>query len=68
MFDILGRWGVSGGGAAGAPPQEQAKGHANNHHHGAHRMLQMRLVTEFDPVGERRWWSRQREGVAILVV
>ena len=34
MFDILGRWGVSGGGAAGAPPQEQAKGHANNHHHG----------------------------------
>jgi hypothetical protein len=38
------------------------------HHHGAHRMLQMRLVTEFDPVGERRWWSRQREGVAILVV
>jgi len=38
------------------------------HHHGAHRLLQMRLVTEFDPVGERRWWSRQREGVAILVV
>jgi hypothetical protein len=36
--------------------------------HGAHRMLQMRIVTEFDPVGERRWWSRQREGVAILVV
>jgi hypothetical protein len=34
MFDILGRWGVSGGGAAGATPQEQAKGHAKKNHKG----------------------------------